>query len=178
MGCVHSSSLFPKEESEKSVNLRKDSLMDYIRRDSYIIVNTESNRKFKPHYNRHLIVDDVDSNRMILESYLKRIGVECDHAVNGFDAVYNVNRTSYDIIWMDLRMPKMDGFECTEKIKSIGFKGFVIVVTGDVSQYSMNRCKKAGVDQILLKPILYEKLMRLSPIQAYVSIKKENIDVQ
>lgn len=109
----------------------------------------------------HLIVDDSDINRMVLSKYLKRIDIECVEARNGSHAVEIINRkkNKFNIIWMDIQMPIMDGLTCTKKLRNeLNYDGVIIGLTGHVDIDSLNDCKQAGMNTVIAKPVNKEIL--------------------
>ncbi|AYV78742.1 MAG: histidine protein kinase SLN1 [Edafosvirus sp.] len=106
-----------------------------------------------------LIVDDSDPNRLVIKKYLTRFGRKSDEACNGQDAIDIITKNSsalkmYDIIWMDIQMPKMNGINCTEHLRTVlKYKGIIIGLTGHVDIDSVNDCKRVGMDDIIAKPI-------------------------
>ncbi len=115
---------------------------------------------------KHLIVDDAADNRTILKGYLKRTGVSADEASNGLEAL-DKDLTKYDVIWMDLRMPIMDGIECTKNIRKTGNKIIIIAVTGDTSPYTGKLCRENGFSMLLFKPILRSDVENMKIMQQY-----------
>jgi PleD family two-component response regulator len=83
---------------------------------------------FKPINNLHLIVDDAKYNREIFKQYLNKFNINSEEAKNGQEALDMVenNKTKYDIIWMDLRMPIMDGIESSKILRKNDFNGIII----------------------------------------------------
>ena len=67
---------------------------------------------------RVLVVEDNLINQKLMTSYLSSDAVSCDLAENGQEALDMVNFVQYDLIFMDISMPVMDGIECTQKIRS------------------------------------------------------------
>ena len=133
--------------------------------------NQHNKKDFVPKTLRNLIVDDARYNRIILSQYLKKIGIECDEASNGHEALLMEDPDIYDIIWMDLRMPIMDGFECTQILREKNYKGIVIGVTGDVSENNMEMCYTVGMNHVILKPIIFDELMHLYYIKKYLELQ-------
>lgn len=118
-----------------------------------------------------LVVDDEPTNRLILEILLKKNGFEVIQAENGIEAVdCFVNKTP-DIIFMDVMMPVMDGYEAATKIKQLSGEKFIpiIFLTAITDEDSLNRCVEAGGDDFLTKPfndtILMSKIRAMGRIQ-------------
>src|ERR1700744_3078269 len=78
-----------------------------------------------------------------------------DEAINGEEAIKIIKETgTYNIIWMDVQMPKMNGIKCTDHLRNVlNYKGTIIGLTGHVDLDSVNDCKKAGMQDVLAKPI-------------------------
>jgi len=106
-----------------------------------------------------LIVDDSNPNRQVLMRYLNEFGRTASEANNGETALINVkDNKEYSIIWMDLQMPKIDGVQCTKKLRESGYRGVIIGLTGHIDEESRILCKTAGMNDILAKPIYKAKL--------------------
>jgi len=65
-----------------------------------------------------LIVEDSITNQVLVATTLKKMGIASDIAQNGLEAVEAFKKQIYDLIVMDIKMPIMDGFEATEKIRA------------------------------------------------------------
>lgn len=122
---------------------------------------------FQPKSHRHLVVDDSDDNRLILATYLETFGITCDQATDGLEALklctkIRAKNNEYDAIWMDLRMPHMDGYECSEKLRQdVGFQNVIIVaVTGDIHEDNVYRCIDIGINDIIMKPVFLHQLQQ------------------
>ena len=106
---------------------------------------------------RILIVDDAKSNRSILAKLLRKRAEVCDEACDGAEAVARVesatiSRRPYDIILMDFVMPVMDGPTATKIIRSLGYVGLIIGVTGNALQADIDIFFGHGVDTVMIKP--------------------------
>lgn len=114
---------------------------------------------------KHLIVDDSNTNRLVLAKYLQRIGITVDEANDGFDCVEKCekieNINDYDIIWMDVRMPYKDGYETSKILREMGYKNYIIGLTGHVEQESLNKCISVGMNKVIAKPIMRDELYGL-----------------
>lgn len=125
-----------------------------------------------------LIVDDEMINRLILRSLLKKQGYETIDAENGQIAVDLFRSESPSMIFMDVMMPIMDGYEATRIIKEEAGNRFIpiIFLTAMTDEESLQACIDAGGDDFLVKP--YDKFLLQSKIQAMERIVNLNQEVQ
>lgn len=113
-----------------------------------------------------LIVEDNKVNVKVLLLLLEQFNFECDTAENGREAVEAVKNSTYNLILMDVHMPKMDGLEATQIIrqheKVTGSHTPIIAVTALSTEADKRKCLDAGMDDHIGKPIdreiLYEKV--------------------
>lgn len=107
-----------------------------------------------------LIVEDNITNQMVLRSILEKLNCHVKIAENGYMAVRNVSEYRYDIIFMDVQMPLMSGFEATEKIRSLpgNEKLPIIAVTALVRPEDRDKCLQSGMNEHLGKPINPEQI--------------------
>lgn len=107
----------------------------------------------QPRY-RLLVVDDKPTNRQMLIKLLVPFGFEVQEAANGREAVEIYQQWQADLVFMDMRMPVMDGYEATGQIKSLaGDKScFVVAVTASVLEEEKAVVQEAGCDDFLRKP--------------------------
>jgi CheY-like chemotaxis protein len=123
-----------------------------------------------------LIVEDENTNRLILKSLLKKRGYEVIEAVNGAEAVDRFTHHEPDIIFMDVLMPVMDGYEATRRIKQLAGDRFipVIFLTAMSDEKALARCVEAGGDDFLAKPfsftLLSAKLTAMERIHALLLV--------
>ena len=114
--------------------------------------SSPSTRKAAMHV---LVVDDVLMNRDIANSFLQAAGHRVTCAEDGTEAVAAVATTDFDVVLMDVRMPKMDGLEATRHIRALsGPRGRVPIValTAQAFNDQIDACRKAGMDSHLGKP--------------------------
>jgi CheY-like chemotaxis protein len=78
-----------------------------------------------------LIVEDDRATRRLIELMLTRMGCDIRIAVNGLEAVEHAKKCTFDLILMDLSMPKMDGMEATTKLREAGYKSTIFALTGN-----------------------------------------------
>lgn len=102
-----------------------------------------------------LVVDDEEKNRYLISFILKKNGFEVVTATDGLEGVEAAKRQLVDLIVMDIKMPKMDGYESTRRIKKLeGYQSIPIIA---LTSYAMAEDKKkafeAGCDGYISKPI-------------------------
>ncbi|MGK0445728.1 MAG: signal transduction histidine kinase [Bermanella sp.] len=107
-----------------------------------------------------LVVDDIAMNCMVLESMLMDLGAQCIESVNsGIQALTFIERNmDTQIIFMDMRMPGMDGVEATKAIRQLGYAGKIIAVTANASEQDRQACLDAGMNDFIAKPVEMDAL--------------------
>jgi PAS domain S-box-containing protein len=130
------------------------------------------NVKFKNQ--KVLIVDDIESNRLLLNRMLSLYDLKTFEASNGKEAINIARRNSPDIIIMDLRMPVMDGYEATEIIKKdkVLKKIPVIILTASAMKSDEEEIKQIKCEGYIRKPVNRNKL--ISELKKYLSFYVEN----
>lgn len=106
-----------------------------------------------------LVVDDSIDNRTLLDLYLKPYKLNITFADNGLRAVEMAQAQKMDLILMDIQMPEMDGYEATEKIRANGFTGPIMALTAHALREEHEKCRKAGCNDVLTKPINRTELL-------------------
>ncbi|MCL2707882.1 MAG: response regulator, partial [Defluviitaleaceae bacterium] len=120
-----------------------------------------------------LLADDVEVNREIIQAMLEptKIGIDC--AANGALAAekYLSDPGKYVMIFMDLQMPEMDGFEATRKIRESGAKGAaeipIVAMTANVFKDDIEKCFEAGMNDHVGKPVDFGELVGV--LEKYLS---------
>lgn len=108
---------------------------------------------------RLLAVDDAPEIREYFEDAAKRLGVYCDVAKSGEEALALIEKNGfYDICFVDWKMPGMDGIQLTKSIKNMGNRSVVIMISAVEWGQIENEAKAAGVDKILSKPLFVSNL--------------------
>ncbi|CAH1190147.1 Sensor histidine kinase RcsC [Paenibacillus auburnensis] len=109
-----------------------------------------------------LIAEDHPVNLQILQVYLKKRGYAADVALNGQQAVEAVRLHHYDLIFMDIQMPLMDGIEATMKIREEhGLYPVIVAATAFAQKEDRELCLKVGMQDFISKPIRTEELDRV-----------------
>jgi len=110
---------------------------------------------------RILLVEDNLVNQKVALIMLKRMGYEADVAANGEEAISALGKQSYQVILMDIQMPKMDGLEATRRIRERwGRAHWIIAMTAHVMEGDREECLRSGMDDFISKPIRMEALSR------------------
>jgi signal transduction histidine kinase/DNA-binding response OmpR family regulator len=111
---------------------------------------------------RALVVDDVRENREVLTALLEDLGCEVQTAEDGFAALELTRRTLPDVIFMDIRMPEMDGLETAQRILAQVGPGRpkvkIIAFSASSLSHEQERCAAGGFDAFVAKPFRLESV--------------------
>lgn len=122
-----------------------------------------------------LVAEDNKMNQKVIKFLLEQQGADCTFVTNGLDAVNIYKVINFDMIFMDIYMPKMDGYEATKVIKGTDKYAKnnipIIAVSASAFEEDITNAKQSGIDEFLAKPIDSEKLKHL--LEKY-ALKKEN----
>jgi CheY-like chemotaxis protein len=138
---------------------------------SDVTVPCETDTNFGKGY-RLLVVEDVDINREIAGVLLESTGTEVEYAFNGTEAVrmFSDNPERYDVIFMDVQMPGMDGITATRHIRGLGTEKSktipIVAMTANVFQEDIDECIEAGMNDHLSKPLDYSQI--IAKLQKYL----------
>lgn len=112
---------------------------------------------------RILLAEDFIVNQKIASRIFKKMGYEIDIAENGLEAVEKSSKFTYDIIFMDVQMPEMDGLQATQEIKSSMQEDspVIIAMTANAMPEDRQKCIDAGMDDYLSKPFKPAELQKL-----------------
>jgi signal transduction histidine kinase/DNA-binding response OmpR family regulator/HPt (histidine-containing phosphotransfer) domain-containing protein len=119
---------------------------------------------------RILVAEDNPINQQVMIGMVRRLGHRCDVAADGFEAVKAVESLEYDVVFMDIQMPRLDGYAATAAIRALPSprKGIPIVaITANAFSSDRERCLAAGMQDHVAKPVtmaaLQAVLSRLFP---------------
>ncbi|MEL6284844.1 MAG: ATP-binding protein [Pseudomonadota bacterium] len=110
---------------------------------------------------RVLIADDNPVNAMIARRALESAGFTITVSSTGAEAVEAAEIATPDFVLMDLRMPVMDGFEATRRLRQKSYTGPIVALSAEVNPDVERRAREAGADQVAAKPIDAETLRRM-----------------
>jgi CheY-like chemotaxis protein/HPt (histidine-containing phosphotransfer) domain-containing protein len=112
---------------------------------------------------RILLADDDPTNRDLAQSLFELLGLKADIVCNGREALEALARQPYDLVFMDVQMPEMDGFQATGRIRGnegTGRRLPVVAMTAHAMPGDRERCLSAGMDDYLTKPMDLSQLSR------------------
>lgn len=130
-------------------------------------------KKHKTDLLRILIAEDNEVNQLVLRRMIEKKGHLVDYVENGVEAVDAVKRNRYDIVFMDVHMPRLNGFEATKAIKEALTPDtcpYIVAVTANAVRGDMDKCLRAGMDAYVSKPIKSESIMQV--MEEFYNIKK------
>ncbi|MBR5407328.1 MAG: response regulator [Lachnospiraceae bacterium] len=125
-----------------------------------------------------LVVDDTPFNLKIIENFLEPTLIHVDSVESGFEALEMIDIKEYDLIFMDLRMPKMDGAETLDKMKEEypDLKTPVILLTADIMNGIEDKMLARGFSDFLSKPI--NSTLLFETIRKYIPDKIMSIEME
>lgn len=107
-----------------------------------------------------LVVEDGPDNQVLITHLLKRLGENVTVVGDGQQAVDLVlsswspgSRQPYDVIFMDMQMPVMDGYTATQRLRAAGYQGPITALTAHALKQELQKCRDSGCNDVLTKPI-------------------------
>ncbi|MEM9455452.1 MAG: response regulator [Myxococcota bacterium] len=109
-----------------------------------------------------LVVEDNAVNRKVAGHLLRKSGIDVDYAHDGIEALSMVESHAYDLVLMDMQMPRMDGYEATRRIREDGRSALpIIAMTAHTMVGDRDKCLQAGADDYIAKPVRFAPLLAL-----------------
>lgn len=109
-----------------------------------------------------LIADDDQMTRVVLKNIFKRLGWECDIVEDGLQVLEKLKQKEYDLILMDVEMPRLDGYQTTTKIRtelpSAKSEIPIIAITAHDNESALKKCLDVGMNDYLVKPLMASEL--------------------
>lgn len=115
----------------------------------------------KPNRNRILIVDDNRINQLLASKFLAKLGIDYDVAENGQIAIDKYKSGHFDMIFMDLQMPVLDGYGASLEIRQLDKNVPIIAISANARSEVASQIKKAGMNEFLPKPVTMTQLDEL-----------------
>jgi CheY-like chemotaxis protein len=100
-------------------------------------------------------------NQNILIHMLKSLGYDSDLAEDGYEGYLMAKEKKYDIIFMDLIMPEMDGYESSRRIIEFDKNSLLVAFTADNMPESRKKAELSGIKDFISKPVRLEELKKL-----------------
>ncbi|MGH8287003.1 MAG: response regulator, partial [Steroidobacteraceae bacterium] len=120
------------------------------------LVDTPAGRRWSV-----LLVEDNPTNQRVAQLYLEKLGCDVTLASNGEEAVRAAARTSFDVVFMDVQMPVMDGLEATRQIRiheAGGSRVPIVALTASAMREQLDACLAAGMNDFITKPVELPRL--------------------
>ena len=108
-----------------------------------------------------LVAEDNDINAKVITTFLAQAGHTSERVINGEEALQQMQAHAYDLVLMDMRMPKQDGLTTTRKWRELENKDKhlpIVALTANATAEDRDNCLRAGMDAFLSKPVTPEKL--------------------
>ncbi|KPA09494.1 Multi-sensor hybrid histidine kinase [Candidatus Magnetomorum sp. HK-1] len=124
-----------------------------------------------------LLVEDNRVNQKIVKIFIEKLNCQIEIANNGLEAISMLTEKEYDLVLMDVMMPKMNGLDATELIRDptspVQQHAIpIIAMTANAMKGDREKCLDAGMDDYLSKPVTYNALKNI--LQQYLSVEEEN----
>lgn len=117
-----------------------------------------------------LVVDDQIGIRKLLEEVLSEQGYQVKLAANGIEALVSIGENTPELVFMDMKMPGMDGIEALREFKKIGLSEKVIMMTAYGELELVNEAKELGIHAYITKP--FDITMVAEMAQQYFTMHK------
>jgi len=165
--------------SRFSFELEFDLIDDSEMPDRKIVINEFEKPNFKGEV---LVCEDNSLNRQVVYDHLERVGIKAELASNGKEGVDIVanrlknNQKPFDLIFMDIHMPVMDGLDAAAKIAELGIKTPIVALTANIMTNDLELYRKSGMYDTIGKPYTTQELWRCLakyiPVDSYTIIDK------
>ncbi len=125
-----------------------------------------------------LVVDDAEPNRRLISMYLERFGAHVDTVNDGAQSLTAACDRDYDVVFMDMQMPVMDGISATIELRKRGYDRPIIGLSANAMEADRLLCLNAGCDDFISKPFKFEELVgTIRRRTAKVSRQRETVDL-
>jgi two-component system sensor histidine kinase/response regulator len=112
---------------------------------------------------RILVVEDNLMNQKLAVTIMQKAGYGVDAVENGIEAIEALKRSAYDLVFMDVQMPEMDGYEATKAIRRMERENRytpIIAMTAHAMKGDREKCLSAGMDDYIAKPLDLPEVVR------------------
>jgi len=114
-----------------------------------------------------LVVEDNETNQEVARAMLEKIGCRVTIASNGKEAIDEISKQPYDLVFMDCQMPVLDGYQATGKIRRLeeqkqkGYRTPIIALTANALEGDRDKCIAAGMDDYISKPFKQDEIIKI-----------------
>jgi len=108
-----------------------------------------------------LIVEDNKMNQIIITRMLKSMGYDCEVSEDGYEGYLKAKNSKFDIVFMDMIMPEMDGYESARRIIEYDKSYLIAAFTADNMPESRKKAELSGIKEFIPKPVRIEDLKKL-----------------
>ena len=122
-----------------------------------------------------LVVDDSQTNLMVISGYLSHLGLESVSAENGLEAIEKVKERSFDLILMDIHMPVMNGLEASVEIKKIAPSIPIVALSAAATTEEKKSALAIGINDYITKPIDTDKL--IATLTRYLTVSQSPTEI-
>ena len=113
-------------------------------------------------YSGHILVaEDNPANQLLIQVVLTKLGLQVSLACDGAEAVKKATEESFDLIFMDIQMPNLNGYQATQILKKKGVRTPIVALTAHAMEGDRQRCIDAGCDDYLSKPVNKNKMIEM-----------------
>jgi CheY-like chemotaxis protein len=150
---------------DRLIELMDGAIYDYAQQTG------ETKSKENRYKGKVLVAEDNETNQMLIAILLEERGVEYTIVENGKEAVATLLKGSYDLTFMDINMPLLDGIEATKILREKGYTKPIVSLSANVIEADTKAFKEAGMDDTLNKPIIPQELDAI--LQKYLQKEQE-----
>ncbi|WP_084221455.1 hybrid sensor histidine kinase/response regulator [Shewanella fidelis] len=108
-----------------------------------------------------LVVEDSTVNQVLIEMILGKLGIKPSIVSNGLEAIEFLEKHQVDVVFMDCRMPVIDGFEATRRLRAKNYNKPIIALTASTTSVETEQCYQCGMDEIVNKPYQKEDIKKV-----------------
>jgi signal transduction histidine kinase len=115
-----------------------------------------------------LVVEDIKMNQTLIKTLLEKLGFVVTIAEDGLEAIEVVKKQHFEMIFMDVQMPEMNGYDATKRLRNLEIKTPIIAITASITDDDEQKCLEAGYDNYITKPIDKAHLIKI--ISSYLAV--------
>jgi PAS domain S-box-containing protein len=138
-------------------------------------IENRDERTDQPEFSGHVLVaEDVETNQVLAKALLNRMGLDVTIAADGCEAVQRALAREFDLIFMDIQMPRMNGYEAAGTLRKEGITSPIIALTAHAMKGDGQKCIEAGCDDYMTKPL--DRRVLVEKIHKYLSPRNDTLN--